>query len=128
VQQQESCGREMIRKNFWLLYRFRVALSHEQSATFMFRQKQFDVIQYLYSMEIDYEKIDNVVLALLYLTSFKEHDVIRAWKGHDWDVLDRLYDKGMIHDPKNRNRSVILTEEGAKLSEAFFKRLFEKSE
>ena len=43
-------------------------------------------------MEIDTDKIDEAVLALLYLTL---HDGVRAWKGHDWDALDRLHRKGM---------------------------------
>jgi hypothetical protein len=36
-------------------------------------------------MDYDEEKLDEMVLALLYLTSFTEHGVTRAWKGHDWD-------------------------------------------
>ena len=35
-------------------------------------------------MDIDTDKIDEAVLALLYLTL---HDGVRAWKGHDWDGL-----------------------------------------
>jgi len=35
----------------------------------------------------DRDKIDEVSLALLYLTL---HDSCRAWKGFDWEVLDRL--------------------------------------
>lgn len=38
-------------------------------------------------MEIDRDKIDEAVLALLWLTL---HDERRAWKGFDWDVLERL--------------------------------------
>src|SRR5690348_18289846 len=47
------------------------------------------------SMDIDTDKTDEAVLALLYLTL---HDGVRAWKGHDWDALDRLYRKGMIEN------------------------------
>jgi hypothetical protein len=32
-------------------------------------------------MEIDTDKVDGAVLALLYLTL---HDAARAWKGFDW--------------------------------------------
>jgi hypothetical protein len=39
------------------------------------------------AVDIDTDKIDDAVLALLYLTL---HDGFRAWKGHDWDVLGRL--------------------------------------
>ena len=51
-------------------------------------------------MEWDDEKIADDVLALLYLTSFNEHDYHRAWKGHDWDAMNRLYEKDYITDPK----------------------------
>jgi hypothetical protein len=39
-------------------------------------------------MEIDEDKVDDAVLALLRLTL---HDGQRAWKGFDWDALDRLH-------------------------------------
>jgi len=73
-------------------------------------------------------KIDDAVLALLFLTSFTEGRgelaVSRAWKGHDWDALDRLHQKGLIADPKNKNKSVVFTEAGRKEAEALFRRLF----
>ena len=47
-------------------------------------------------MDIDTDKIDEAVLALLYLTL---HDQFRAWKGHDWGALDRLYQKGDDRQP-----------------------------
>jgi hypothetical protein len=43
-------------------------------------------------------------LALLYLTL---HDRYRAWKGFDWDVLNRLHERGFIEDPVNKTKSVI---------------------
>jgi hypothetical protein len=50
--------------------------------------------------EPDLEKIDDAVLALLYLTSFTEGKgefaFTRAWKGHDWDVLGHLHKKGFV--------------------------------
>jgi hypothetical protein len=52
-----------------------------------------------------------MVLALLYLTSITERGVTRAWKGHDWDVLNRLCKKGLISDPKSKSKSVVLSEE-----------------
>ena len=60
-------------------------------------------------MDIETDKIDEAVLALLYLTV---HDGVRAWKGHDWDASDRLYRKGMIDNPVGKAKSVVLTEEG----------------
>ena len=61
-------------------------------------------------MALDTDKIDDAVLALLFLTL---HDHWRAWKGFDWDALNRLYEKGMIGDPVNKAKSVVFTEEGA---------------
>ena len=46
-------------------------------------------------MALDTDKIDEAVLALLYLTL---HDHWRAWKGFDWDALNRLYEKDLIGD------------------------------
>jgi len=77
-------------------------------------------------MEYDKDKIDEMVLALLYLTTFGEEGFKRSWKGYSWDVMDRLHEKGYISDPKNKNKSVILTEEGAQLSEELFKKHFTK--
>lgn len=74
-------------------------------------------------MDIDTDKIDEVVLALLQLTL---HDKIRAWKGHDWDAMDRLYRKGMIYDPVGKVKSVVLTDEGLAESERLFAKLFAK--
>jgi hypothetical protein len=53
-----------------------------------------------------------MALALLFLTAFDDHGITRAWKGIDWDVLNRLYEKGFISNPKNKNKSVVFTEEG----------------
>jgi len=69
-------------------------------------------------MDYDTNKIDEVVLALLWLT---EHDNGRAWKGHDWDVMDRLYPYGYISDPQGKAKSVVFTGKGAKRAEELFK-------
>lgn len=72
-------------------------------------------------MEIDTDKIDDAVLALLWLTL---HDGFRAWKGFDWDALDRLHRKGLIEDPVNKAKSVVLTDEGLQRAEERFRALF----
>src|ERR1700733_12940541 len=77
-----------------------------------------------YAVDIDTDKIDEAVLALLHLTL---HDGFRAWKGHDWDAMDRLYRKGMIHDPVGKAKSVVLTDEGLAASRRLFEELFVKS-
>jgi len=63
-------------------------------------------------------------LALLYLTSFTEQGFVRAWKGHDWDALNRLHQSGLISDPKNKNKSVGLSKKGASQSEELFWKFF----
>ena len=73
-------------------------------------------------MEYDKDKVDEMVLALLYLTSTRDKYATRAWKGLDWAAMDRLHRKGYISDPKGKALSVVLTEAGEKLSkELFFK-------
>ncbi len=72
-------------------------------------------------MEIDTDKIDDAVLALLWLTL---HDERRAWKGFDWAALGRLHEKGLIADPANKAKSVVLTDEGLTRAEELFKALF----
>lgn len=74
-------------------------------------------------MNIDKGKIDETVLALLQLTL---HDEFRAWKGQDFDVMNRLYEKGFISDPVNKYKSVALTEEGLKKSKELFEVIFSK--
>ena len=78
-------------------------------------------------MEIDKDKIDDAVLALLHLTSFTKHGVTRAWKGHDWDALNRLHEKGMISDPQSKAKSVVLSDEGVKRANELFGKLFKKN-
>src|SRR5690348_17878308 len=61
------------------------------------------------AMDIDTDKIDDVVLALLYLTL---HDEFRAWKGHGWGALDRIHEKGVISNTASKAKSVVRKEEG----------------
>jgi uncharacterized protein DUF6429 len=74
-------------------------------------------------MEIDADKIDDAVLALLYLGL---HDGARAWKGFDWDALDRLHRRGYISDPRGRAKSVVFSEEGLNRAERLLRQLFGK--
>ncbi len=73
--------------------------------------------------KIDEGKIDEAALALLYLTL---HDHYRAWKGLDWDITNRLHEKGFICDPIGKSKSVIFTDEGLQKAEELFKKLFTK--
>ena len=66
------------------------------------------------------------VLALLYLTSFKDSFGTAAWKSHDWDALNRLHEKGYIGNPVSKAKSVALTAEGKAKAEELFRKLFGK--
>ena len=61
-------------------------------------------------MDYDRDIVDEMTLALLYLVTWdrKEGDGARAWKGFDWDTMDRLYEKGLISDPKSKAKSVVM--------------------
>jgi hypothetical protein len=59
------------------------------------------------------EQISKLTLLLLYLTSWKEGEAQRAWKGYDFDVLNKLEEDGFIAQSKTA-KSVYLTEEGIK--------------
>ncbi len=74
-------------------------------------------------MEIDEEKIDEAVLALLHLTL---HNGVRAWKSFDWSAMNRLHEKGLIENPVGKAKSIQFTEDGLKESERLFQELFVK--
>ena len=76
-------------------------------------------------MEYNQNKVDEVVLALLYLTL---HDENRAWKGHDWDVMDRLFHKGLIENPQNKTKSVVLTDDGLRQCKELFQKHFQTTD
>lgn len=42
----------------------------------------------------------------------------------DWQLTNRLYEKGLICDPVGKAKSVVLTDQGLKQSEELFKKLF----
>ena len=75
-------------------------------------------------MEYDRDKVDEVTLALLWLTSFKDPAGVRAWKGQDWETMDRLHSKGYISDPKSKAKSIVLSEEGERRARELFERHF----
>jgi hypothetical protein len=50
------------------------------------------------------------------------HDGGRAWKGYPWDVLDGLFERDLITDPKEKAKSVILTDDGIARAEECFRK------
>jgi len=81
-------------------------------------------------MKINEDKIDDATLALLHLVTCERYEDFgaRAWKGFDWDTMDRLYKKGLIRDPKGKQKSVVMTEEGCQKSKHLFETLFMNEE
>ncbi len=79
-------------------------------------------------MEYDKEKVDEMVLALLFLTSSHDQYGTKAWKGLNFEALDRLYKKGLISDPNAKTPTVALSEEGEKLSRELFYHYFNARE
>jgi hypothetical protein len=78
-------------------------------------------------MEYDKDKVDEVTLALLYLVIHDEDEYgARAWKGFDWDTMNRLHEKGLIGNPVGKAKSVVVTQEGCKRAQELFKELFVK--
>jgi hypothetical protein len=74
-------------------------------------------------MEISNDRIDQSILALLYLGL---HEESRAWKTFDWESMNRLYEKGYISNPVSKTKSIIFTDEGLRESERLLKELFGK--
>ena len=77
-------------------------------------------------MDFDEDKIDDCTLALLYLVTHERHAGLgaRAWKGVDWDTLNRLHEKGFISNPVGKAKSVGMSEEGFLRAKELFERLF----
>jgi len=71
--------------------------------------------------KLDTDHIDDAVLALMYLTL---HDGGRAWKGFDWETMNRLFKKGLISDPVSKAKSVWLSDEAQARSKELFEQMF----
>ena len=75
-------------------------------------------------MDVNYDKVDDFTLALLYLVTSKDKYGARAWKSFDWETMNRLHEKGYISNPKSKALSVALTEEGYARAQELFESLF----
>jgi Mn-dependent DtxR family transcriptional regulator len=60
----------------------------------------------------------------MHLTTFEEYGFFRSWKGHAWEVLERLHEHGWIASPVSKAKSVPLTEEGRRRSRELFEKHF----
>jgi hypothetical protein len=75
-------------------------------------------------MDINYDKIDDCTLALLYLVTSEAKYGARAWKSFDWDTMNRLHEKGYISDPKSKAKSVAMSQEGLSRAKELFEFFF----
>ena len=75
-----------------------------------------DAQRNLPNIDYDREKVEETVMALLWLTLDSHR---RASKSHDWGVLDRLHERGYISDSKSQAKSILLTEEGGRRAREF---------
>ncbi len=62
-----------------------------------------------------------LTILLMYLTRFNEQsrfesDLDMAWKGFDFDIINELDKEGYIRQGSHRSKSVVITDEGMKLS------------
>lgn len=72
-------------------------------------------------MNYDNARIDDAVLALLAAFSL---DDSRAWKGFDFEVMNRLHAQGYIDNPISKAKSVWLTPQGLEQGRKIAERLF----
>jgi len=60
-------------------------------------------------------------MLLMYLTRFNEQDRLgsgldMAWKGYDFGIIDELDKEDYIRQGSHQSKSVVITDEGMKLS------------
>ena len=86
-------------------------------------------------LEENFEKIEELTMLLLYLTSWNEEgykydekdnlskqQFKKSWKGYSFEALNVLTDKGMLYPSKHKTKSITLTQEG----EEYATKLLEK--
>lgn len=80
-------------------------------------------------MDYDIDKASELALALLYLTLHDKSpfdESCSAWKGLDFDVMNYLHERGLIQNPINKNKSVVVTSKGVKKAEAMYNKFLKK--
>jgi hypothetical protein len=71
-------------------------------------------------MDYDKDKVDELAMALMFLTTSKIGSGGRSWRGFDAATLERLHAKGWISDPNAKGTSLMLSPEGMATAEAAF--------
>lgn len=69
-------------------------------------------------MAEELSKLEQLTLVLLHQTAFEDQGWLRSWKGYDFQVMNRLHERGLISDPVRKAKSVHLTEQGRELAES----------
>jgi hypothetical protein len=64
-------------------------------------------------MEYDKAKIEEALLALLGVFEFENG---RVWKRYDFATMDALHAKGLFAEPRGRQKSLCLTDNGMRLA------------
>lgn len=72
-------------------------------------------------MKYDDKLIEEAVLALLATFSFGNGN---AWKGFDFEIMNRLHEHGFISNPVNKKKSIWLTAEGLERGQQIADRMF----
>jgi hypothetical protein len=75
-------------------------------------------------MAFNRERAGDLVLALMQLTLHEER---RAWKSFDWDVMNDLFERGLITDPRRKAKSVLLTDDGLARSREMYVKYLESA-
>ncbi len=70
-------------------------------------------------MSCNRERASDLVLALMQLTI---HEGVRTWKSCDWELMNDLFERGYISDPRSKAKSVVLTEAGMDRSRDMFEK------
>lgn len=77
------------------------------------------------------EKIKELILLLLYLTSWKEQELPeemrRSWKGYPFDILNQLTEEDLLRG-STRSKSVYLTKQGVKEAELLVEKYLQNTE
>ena len=72
-------------------------------------------------MEYDMKLIEDAVIDLM--ADYSSDDG-NAWKGYDFEIMNRLHEQGLISNPVNRNKSIWLMEEGLERGREIAGRMF----
>ncbi len=75
-------------------------------------------------MDYDTAKLEETILALLGVFEFENG---RVWKRYDFDVMEKLHEKGYISNPRGRTESIYLIEPGMALAKELAKAHFGRS-